>query len=405
MFSYHPVVSASLSVVHVVATDGHRGAEVFAADLVGALASCADLEQTVAVLRACGRRGPRYSEGVHDLGTDGGISVLGVGARQVVRLRRLLRSHRGAVVQAHGGEALKHVLAAVVGLAGIKVVYRRIGMAPTAIVVGSRRAAHAALMRRASHVVAVSDAVRDETIRAFRLHPDRIVTIPNAVDPERLRADCARAAARSALGIPADAVVVLSLGALSWEKDPLGAVAVTAPLLASRTRAVHLFVGEGPLRAELERFVRREEIGSRVMVVGSHNDVGNVLVASDLVLLASRADGMEGMPSTVIEAGFAGLPVAAYGVAGVAEVVVDGQTGLVRRAGDRNALSKAVAEMAGDPSLRRRMGEAAAERCRDRFSIATVAPRYLRLYERLVSDPPRSRGPMATGPQSPAGAS
>lgn len=376
------MVSEALSVVHVVATDGHRGAEVFASDLVAALAPAAGLHQTVAVLRASGRRGPRYEAEVHTLGTDGGPAW-----GRVLGLRRLVRARPGAVVQAHGGEALKHALAAAATVAAARVVYRRIGMAPAGILRGPRRAAHGALMRRASHVVAVSEAVREETIRTFGLAPGRIATIPNAVDPERLRPDRSRAETRAALGIPAEAVVVLSLGALSWEKDPLAALAVTAPLLRAGT-AFHLFAGDGPLRAELEQQVRREGLGERARVLGSRPDVGTVLAASDLLVLASRADGMEGMPATVIEAGFAGLAVAAYGVAGVPEVVVDGVTGLVCRPGDRIALTGALADLAGDEARRRRLGEAASIRCRERYAIAEVAPLYIRLYERLVGAGP-----------------
>jgi glycosyltransferase involved in cell wall biosynthesis len=390
------VVAAPTKLVHVVATDGHRGAEVFAADLVRALADHG-VQQTVAVLRSTGRSGPKYSAPVHALGPDGGRTLLGVGPRRVVRLRQLLRAEPGAVVQAHGGEAFKHAVAAAATLPGTKVVYRRIGTAPTSILTGARRAGHAALMRRAAAVVAVSDAVRDETLRVFGLAPERIVTIPNAVDPARLEPRTDRATARAALGLGDHAVVALSLGALSWEKDPLSALAVTTPLLRTDADLVHLFVGDGPLRGELERQVEREGLAGRVRLSGARGDVGDVLAAADLLLVASRSDGMEGMPATVIEAGFACLPVTAYGVAGVPEVVVDGATGLLCRPGDRAALTEAVAALAGDEGRRRRLGQAGAERCRERFAIAAVAPQYLRLYERLTSTA-STAGPLAGAP-------
>ena len=65
------------------------------------------------------------------------------------------------------------------------------------------------------------------------------------------------------------------------------------------------------------------------MFLGSRADMGDVFAAADVVLFASRSDGMEGMPAVVIEGGMGGLPVAALAVAGVSEVVVDGQTGLL----------------------------------------------------------------------------
>lgn len=395
-------MTGALSVLHVVATDGHRGAEVFASDLVGALAD-AGVQQRVAILRRSGRAGPAYPTDVVGVGTDGGRSVLGLNPGAVLRLRRVLHSDPVSIVQAHGGEALKHVLAATIAGPRNPVVYRRIGTAPARIVTGVRRRAHSMLMRRASHVVAVSEAVRREAIDIFGLPADGVDTIPNAVQPERLRPSMSRAEARRSLGIPHNAVVVLSLGALSWEKDPIGAARITHPVLEARSDVMHLFAGDGPLGPVLDRHVSRHGPKGRVLVTPSRNDVGNLLLASDLLLLASRADGMEGMPATVIEAGLASVPVAAYGVAGVPEVVIDGETGVVCRPADHDSLTRAVAALVGDPELRQSLGTAAAVRCQTNFTIASVAPAYQQLYERLTASTSLSpQGPARSSPDAPA---
>jgi glycosyltransferase involved in cell wall biosynthesis len=174
---------------------------------------------------------------------------------------------------------------------------------------------------------------------------------------------------------------VLSLGALSWEKDPLGHLAATAPLLRHRPGAVHLFAGDGPLRGELGAAAWREGLGGRVLALGSRNDVGDVLAASDLLLFASRT---EGMPASVIEAGMRGLPVAGVALTGVPEVVEDGVTGLLVAPGDRDGLRTAVGRLLDDPWLRASMGEAARVRCRDRYAIAAVAAAYRAVYEELA---------------------
>jgi glycosyltransferase involved in cell wall biosynthesis len=230
-------------------------------------------------------------------------------------------------------------------------------------------------------VVAVADSVRQETIEAFALPPRQVVTIPNGVDPARLAPARGRDATREAVGVPAGATVVLSLGALSWEKDPLGHLAVTAPLLRRRPDAVHLFVGDGPLRADLQAAAGRAGLDGRVLLAGSRGDVGDVLAASDLLLFASRT---EGMPASVIEAGMAGLPVAGMALTGVPEVVEDGATGLLVRPGDHDGLRAAAERLLDDPWLRASMGDAAWVRCRERHGIARVAAAYRAVYEELV---------------------
>jgi len=86
------------------------------------------------------------------------------------------------------------------------------------------------------------------------------------------------------------------------------------------------------------------------------------------------------MPATIIEAGMMGLPVAGYDVAGVSEVVESGVTGLLAPSGDTRRLRAHVAELLGDAGHRRALGAAARERCRTRFDIRAVAPRYLDVY-------------------------
>jgi glycosyltransferase involved in cell wall biosynthesis len=204
------------------------------------------------------------------------------------------------------------------------------------------------------------------------------------VDTARLEPSSSRATVRRSLRIPGDAHVVASIGALVWEKDPATHLAVSERVLARHPDAVHLFVGDGPLRSEMERRVRELPAADRIRMVGPRDDVGDVLRASDVVLFASRADGMEGMPAIVIEAGICGRPVVGYAVAGVPEVVIDGETGILVAPGDRGGLVRGVARIVEDPELGRTLGRAAEDRCRPRYDVRVVAEQYRDLYSELV---------------------
>jgi glycosyltransferase involved in cell wall biosynthesis len=368
-----------MKVLHVVASAERRGAELFAGDLVPRL-SRAGLTQRVIVLRE--GRAPRvdFQEPTTILRSRR-RRLPGVRFDRHIggQLRNLAHEWGPDVIQAHGGESLKHVVLSQVN--GAPVVYRRIGSAPVAMTRGLSRIAHAHLMRRASHIVAVAEALREETIEVFAVPPDRVTVIPNAVDPARIRPRLTRRAVRESLGIPSSAPVVLSLGALTWEKDPLAHLAVSMAVLAERPDAMHLFVGDGPLRPALERAVQERRLEGSVLFLGSREDVPDLLAAIDLMLLASR---VEGLPGCLIEAGMSGVPVAAYAVAGVPEIVVDGVTGLLIPGGHRAALAAAATRLLGDEGARRAMGEAARDRCRRLFDIRSVSPRYIELYERMV---------------------
>lgn len=367
----------TLRVLHVVATGQRRGAEVFAADLVRALAR-EGVGQRVGVVRGERMEVP-FEAPVAVLGGGGArLPGLRVEPASVLALRRLIRAWRPHVVQAHGGEPLKHAVAAAAG-AGSRVVYRRIGGPADAIRSRARRLAYAGMMRRAARVVAVAEASRRDVVERFGIPPARVVTIPNAADAERLRPARALAETRGALGLPPEGLLFLSVGALTWEKDPLGALEAAAEVLEAVPGAAYAVAGDGPLRGALEAEARRRGLAGRVLLLGSRDDVPDLMAAADALLLASRT---EGMPGCLIEAGMAGLPAAAYAVGGVPEVL--GETGLLAPPGDRRALAGCALRLAREPDTRRALGEAARERCRDRFEIRRVAPRYLGVYREVA---------------------
>jgi glycosyltransferase involved in cell wall biosynthesis len=363
----------------VVASAERRGAELFAGDLVPSLHR-AGLAQRVVVLRE--GRAPWVDFQVPTTVLTGRRRrVPGVRLDRHIgaQLRGVVREWAPELIQAHGGESLKHVVLSRVN--GAPVVYRRIGAAPSGMTRGLSRIGHAHLMRRASHIVAVAEALRNETIDVFGVPPARITVIPNAVDPARIRPRIARTAVRTSLGIPPSASVMMSLGALTWEKDPLAHLEVSATVMAQRPDAIHLFVGDGPLRPVLERAVLARGLQGRVLLLGSRDDVPDLLGAADLVLLASR---VEGLPACLIEAGMSGLPVAAYAVAGVPEIVVDGVTGQLVPPGHQEALARATVRLLEDAGARRALGEAARDRCLRAFDIGSVSERYAELYRRMV---------------------
>jgi glycosyltransferase involved in cell wall biosynthesis len=366
--------------LHVVSTGQRRGAEMFTADLVGALDQ-GGVAQRVAVLRAVDGPTVDYGAPTTVLAADAwNLPAMKLSPWSVRALSRTIRDWRPDVVQAHGGEALKYTVVAA-PRSGCRVVYRRIGSTPEWIARGPRRAVYRQLMRRAARVVAVAEAVRTETLEVFGLPMSHVVTIPNAVDARRLAAASGREPTRRSLRIPADAEVVLSLGALTWEKDPLAHVDIAGRVLAERSRAWHLIVGDGPMLGTVREAVGRSRTGERVRLVGARPDVGDIFAASDVLLFASCS---EGMPATVIEAGMVGLPVVGYAVAGISEVVESGLTGLLAESGDSAGLSEHLLRLLSDAEGRRAMSAAARDRCRAQFDISAVAPRYLELYRSLA---------------------
>jgi glycosyltransferase involved in cell wall biosynthesis len=377
-----------MNVLHVVASGQRRGAEIFARDLIGAL-SRNGFDQRVLVLRGSCRD--------VDFGVPEVRNGFSVDLRGRFRHWDVPTMWRPDVIQAHGGEALEGSLA-LAARSPACVVYRRIGLAPTRLSRFPRRQAFARLTRRADLVVAVSEAVRTEAERLFGLHVSKLITIPNGADAGRLRPSRFRVEERRLLGIAPDDPVVLSLGALSWEKDPITHVNVVTSVRRVHPSTVHVMVGDGPLRASVADAVGRSGSDARTQIMGTRSDVADLLRASDLLLFASRPDGMEGMPAAVIEAGMAALPVAGYAVAGVPEVVVQGETGLLCAPGNTADLGRHVRTLIADTALRAWMGERAQRRCKTLYDISVIADAYADAYERVVAPRRPSAETKGNGP-------
>ncbi len=142
-----------------------------------------------------------------------------------------------------------------------------------------------------------------------------------------------------------------------------------------------LAAGEGGEHAVLAARVRTLGLDANVRFLGRVDDVASVLAAADVLVMPSR---QEGLGVAALEAMAAGLPVIASRVGGLPEAVVDGATGLLVPPADVPALAAAIARLAADRALARRLGAAGRARVRERFTMAGMAAATLAVYRRLA---------------------
>lgn len=198
-------------------------------------------------------------------------------------------------------------------------------------------------------LVAVGRSVRDDLLAAGIGRPDQYAVVPPGTRPA---ASPGRSEARKQLGIPEDSLVVAYVGRVTRIKRPDRFLSVVREVRRAVPTAQFLVCGDGDLCGDLEAAADARD---SLHLLGWRADVETVYAAADLVLLTSDN---EGMPVSLIEAGMAGVPAVATNVGSVAEVVRDGQTGLLARP-DAGALTRHTVRILRDGRLRRRMGEQA----------------------------------------------
>jgi glycosyltransferase involved in cell wall biosynthesis len=237
------------------------------------------------------------------------------------------------------------------------------------------------LMSGTDCVVASAASVKQFYLEQISAEPSRVEVIYNAVDFKMLETSVSRDEIRSRIGVPAGAIVAGVIARLTEQKGHtilLDAVAAT-PGLAP----MHLLViGDGPLRSSLETQVARSGLGGRVHFLGARRDLGNLLAAMDIFVLPSL---WEGLPLSLVLAMGAGLPVVSTTVAGIPEVVREGETGLLVPPGNAAALGGALARLIQSTSDRARLGQAARAFVLPRFDVGGYVAAVSGLYERLLA--------------------
>lgn len=207
----------------------------------------------------------------------------------------------------------------------------------------------APLLRRAlagaSRVFAVSESLRQVAL-GLGIAPGHVRVVGNGVDIARFRA-IDRTEARAALGLPADARVLVSVGGLC-ERKGFHRVMAVLPALRVRHPGLHLLVVGGPSpegdwTARLQQLARDLAITDCVHFTGPvpGDALHRVLSAADVFTLATRN---EGWANVFLEAMACGLPVVTTDVGGNREVVCAAHLGTVVPFGDEAALSSALDE-------------------------------------------------------------
>jgi glycosyltransferase involved in cell wall biosynthesis len=225
------------------------------------------------------------------------------------------------------------------------------------------------LIRRAApnlrRVVGVSSHVCDRFGERYPDYASRLISLPNPllIDPAPPRA------------APQTPLRLGFIGRLAPEKGAADAIAC-AQLIAAERPCSLVLVGDGPLRRELVAAASHAELD--ITFTGMVDDVRPQLAEMDLLLAPSR---FEAFNLAAVEANAMGVPVVAYPIGGIAEAIVDGQTGVLTATSTPAAMATAALALAGDSTRYAAMSEAGCTHACKTFGRT----RYIRQWSELLA--------------------
>lgn len=243
------------------------------------------------------------------------------------------------------------------------------------------------LLRRASRLITVSEALRRDLIELSPSAAERTITIPNGVDTQA-QAKRSTAEIRAEFGLPHDRPVVGMIARLAPQKGIATFIRAAALLADGHPEVVLILAGDGPLRDEAHTLRRELALENRLHLCQEVVSPRELIAALDILVVASTS---EGSSVVAMEAMSAGKPVVATAVGGVPEVVADGQTGLLVEPEDPEALAAAVRSLLDDPERAREFGDQGRRRAAQLFDLRLMLERTRAVYADLIREqiPPR----------------
>jgi glycosyltransferase involved in cell wall biosynthesis len=266
---------------------------------------------------------------------------------------------------------------------------------------------------------AVTACSSDLSLRAQRLgaRPTQCVVIPYGVDPDAFRPldTHTRGELRNRLGIPSGAVLILAVGRLVEKKgfrylqeafgrafpgigrggsDPRDVREHPGPTPGREASTPLLWIaGSGDLEADLAERAGELGLGNRFRLLGnvSRAEVGALYQAADILAVPSVRDSagnVDGLPNVLMEGLASGMAVVASRVAGIPDVLVDGENGLLVAEKDPAALAEALRQLATDRELRGKLGDGARASVQERLSWEVVSGRYFQVLKGAAREEP-----------------
>jgi len=298
------------------------------------------------------------------------------------RLVQLMKEFRPHIVHTRNFGALEAIAAA--WLTGVPVAIHSEHGYELEILGGlpvRRRLLCGAVYRMADQVFTVTRDLKNYHSTQSRLSPSKFRVIYNGVDTEIFSPRPEQASAlRREIGIPAERIVIGSVGRLVPIKD-YKTLLQAAEILVRQGKNVHVvLVGSGPEMPKLQAHVAAStDLAGRVEFVPASNRVADLLNAMDIFVLPSIS---EGMSNTILEAMATGLPLVVSRAGGNPEIV--GSVGGLFDPRDVKALADHLSQLVDSNSLRREYGQAARRRAVDQFSLSGMVRTYRDMYVDLA---------------------
>lgn len=234
-------------------------------------------------------------------------------------------------------------------------------------------------LRRMNTVIAVSNEVKQQ-ISNYGIN-SKIDVIINGINTGRFNGCKKNLILYKKLGYNSSDIIIGTIGRLIPEKGYHFLINSTKSLCSKLSNLKILFIGDGPLRTQLEAQVLNLKLNNCVKFLGVREDIPELLSLIDIFVLTSIS---EGTPMALLEAMAASKPIVTTSVGAIPQIIHHKVNGLLIPPRDTKALTSAIEYLITHPEEASRMATAAQQMILNKYSSKHMAEQYIQHYERLI---------------------
>jgi len=229
-------------------------------------------------------------------------------------------------------------------------------------------------------IISVNETDRIRIIR-WGIPSSKVITIKNGIDLNSFKEPINVEKMKQMLGLDEKRPVVMQVGRLSDQKNPLTFVKGASLVAGEHPDVQFVLVGDGPLKDEVEAYIQELGMNRHMRCLGWQDNAYKLIAIADIISLTSR---WEGLPYVLLEAMAWSRPVVTTAVNGCPEIVKHGITGYLVPNNDATTWAKYVIKLLENPGQSVEMGKRGNASLKEELSLEKMIEQTEQLYDRLI---------------------
>lgn len=364
-----------MKIINLIQKPQLRGAEIFACQLSNHLGSLGHQVLVVSIFEGDAVL-PVSGESIH---LNRPLSLRFLDPKGWKQLNSIVKEFGADIVQANAADTLKFAVSSKLIFSwDSSIVFRNANKMGDFINSDWKWKLNTFYLSRVDHVISVSNECRKDFIQTFHFPEPKVITIEIGVEEVKLGKT------------PADLVpvfekgpVITHIGGFVPEKNHEGLIKIFSKILQEYPDAQLLLLGKGKLENAVKEGINHLKIQDNVHFLGYRNDVLEILNNSTAFVLPSL---IEGLPGVILEAMYAEIPVVAYRVGGIEEIVISGKTGWLVEKNDEAGFQDSLKELIDGSSNVPQKVQAAKQLIIEKFMNHAIAKRFSECYSTVLRE-------------------